>query len=185
VDDGYPTNLHTTSVGSTLKTFIRKYNATAPAKIVAVVCGHAHSDFCEFIDGNCVALCNDCDATYTRYDGVNDTIFPNQILRNWGTITEQCFDVYHIDIKDNIVYGTRIGYGFDKVINITEQSVDVGNTITLSPSITPDSWVSQDESIATITNGVVTGVSAGRVTIKAKETGTPNGRWEYFNILVS
>lgn len=183
--EGYPTNLHTTGVGASLKTFVRNHNDTSDVKIIAIVCGHAHNDFCEFVDGNCVALCNDCDATFTRFNGVNDTIFPNQSVRNWGTITEQCFDVYHIDIKDKIVYGTRIGYGFDKVVNITEQSVSVGDTIPLSPSITPDSWVSQDESIATVANGAVTGVSAGRVTIKAREAGSPNGKWEYFNIIVS
>jgi uncharacterized protein YjdB len=45
--------------------------------------------------------------------------------------------------------------------------------------------VSQDESIATVANGAVTGVSAGRVAIKAREAGSPNGKWEYFNIIVS
>ena len=102
-----------------------------------------------------------------------------------GSTDEQSFDVYHLDFVNKKLYDTKIGYGADKVVNITEQAVGVGNAITLSPSITPDSWVSQDESIATVANGVVTGVSAGRVTIKARETGTPNGKWEYFNIIVS
>jgi len=184
-EEGFPIKYPTSDVGMAIKSLISQNNQTDGAKIVALLSGHTHNDFCEFVDGYCISICVDCDATYGRYNGNDDVVYPNNHTRRWGTTNEQCFDVFHILKDGSKVYGTRIGFGYDKIVNTTEQAVGVGSTTTLTPTIIPSSWVSQNDSIATISNGVVTGVSAGRVTIKAVETGTPNGRWEYFNIVVS
>ncbi len=61
-------------------------------------------------------------------------------------------------------------------ISGTETSVQVGNTISLSASVSPSSasqtvtWSSSDDTKATVTGGVVTGVATGTVTIKATST---------------
>ena len=183
--EGYPTKVGNTAVGRQIKNAIIANNTdNTRAKIVCLMSGHIHNDFCEFVDGNCISICNSCDATYLYQNG-NYDVYPNNNVRRLGTIYEQLFDVLHVMGDGSKVLSIRIGYGSDKVVNIQEHAVGIGNSLALSPSISPDSWVSQDESIATVANGVVTGVTAGRVTIKARENGTPNGKWEYFNILVS
>ena len=53
-------------------------------------------------------------------------------------------------------------------------AVDVGDTVTLTASLTPNNavativWESSDESVATVNNGVVTGVSNGQAIITAR-----------------
>lgn len=53
-------------------------------------------------------------------------------------------------------------------------SIGVGGTVTLTPTVLPANttetvaWESDDESIATVSAGVVTGISAGTTTIRAK-----------------
>ena len=183
--EGFPTKTGHTDVGNKVIQAIKTINSGNGAKVVCLLSGHIHNEFCEFIDSECVSICQNCDATYTYYNG-DYKVFPNNHIRDWGSTDEQSFDVYHLDIVNKKVFGTKIGYGADKYINITEQSVSVGSTLTLSPSLSSvDTWQSQDEDIATVESGVVTGVSAGRVTIRAKKAGTPNGEWEYFNIIVS
>lgn len=61
-------------------------------------------------------------------------------------------------------------------LNKTEATLDMGNTLTLVPSFTPAymsadiTWQTSDNTIATVTNGVVTPVAPGEVTITAKVT---------------
>ena len=65
-------------------------------------------------------------------------------------------------------------------ISLTDASVSVGNTATLTVTYTPEdantgkaisSWTSSNNAIATVANGVVTGVSAGTATITATTEG--------------
>ena len=59
-------------------------------------------------------------------------------------------------------------------LNKTEATLDMGNTLTLIPSFTPAymsadvTWLTSDESKATVSDGVVTPVAPGNVTITAK-----------------
>ena len=60
-------------------------------------------------------------------------------------------------------------------LNKTSASVTVGNTVTLTPTITPINatnknvtWTSSNTSVATVTNGVVKGVKAGNATITVR-----------------
>ena len=91
--------------------------------------------------------------------------------------------------------GTMAGYnGFDYVElqNITLSSIAtvmVGQTLTLTPTITPAdavttlTWSSDDESIATVSSeGVVTGVKAGQTIIKVV---TDNGKTAYCELTVT
>ena len=61
-------------------------------------------------------------------------------------------------------------------LNKTEATLDMGNTLTLVPTFTPAymsadiTWQTSDANIATVSNGVVTPVTAGNVTITAKVT---------------
>ena len=61
-------------------------------------------------------------------------------------------------------------------LNKTEATLDMGNTLTLVPTFTPAymsadiTWQTSDANIATVSNGVVTPVTTGNVTITAKVT---------------
>ncbi len=61
-------------------------------------------------------------------------------------------------------------------LNKTEATLDMGNTLTLVPTFTPAymsadiTWQTSNADVATVSNGVVTPVAAGNVTITAKVT---------------
>ena len=61
-------------------------------------------------------------------------------------------------------------------LNRTEATLDMGNTLTLVPTFTPAymsadiTWQTSNADVATVSNGVVTPVAAGNVTITAKVT---------------
>ena len=74
--------------------------------------------------------------------------------------------------------GSSIGGGDDSVTAVSldksTASVEVGKTITLTASVTPSdaevtavNWTSSDPSVATVKNGVVTGVADGKAVITA------------------
>lgn len=64
----------------------------------------------------------------------------------------------------------------DIELNRTEATLDMGNTLTLVPTFTPAymsadiTWMTSNEDVATVSNGVVTPVAAGNVIITAKVT---------------
>lgn len=64
------------------------------------------------------------------------------------------------------------------VISAPQKKVAVGGTVTLTASVTPSDanqaieWKSSDEKIATVVNGVVTGVKIGVCNITAKASGS-------------
>lgn len=62
----------------------------------------------------------------------------------------------------------------------TSTSVKIGKTVSLTPTVTPDNatnknvtWESSNTSIATVDNGVVTGVATGEATITVKSAADP------------
>lgn len=61
-------------------------------------------------------------------------------------------------------------------INLSGSSeVTVGNSITLTSDVEGVSWSSSDDAIATVANGVVTGIAPGEVTITASKAQHING----------
>lgn len=99
-----------------------------------------------------------------------------------GTVTAKAFGVATIKVTANDGFGayTTIDVTVDgkKVESITlsatEHTMYVGETTTLTATVTPDDatnkgvmWISSDDNIATVSEGVVTGVSAGEATIYA------------------
>ena len=82
-----------------------------------------------------------------------------EVWKNFGEIIEQP------------IYITKIS------LNKTSTEMFVGDKLTLSANITPDNatnpnieWVSSDNSIASVSNGIVTAIGPGICSIKAKTT---------------
>lgn len=83
-----------------------------------------------------------------------------------------CYAVCRITVAKNKVAVT--GIELDSNVFGDAFEVDIGKTLIFSPTIKPNNatnketkWTSSDESIAKVDNGVVTGLSAGTVTITA------------------
>ena len=63
-------------------------------------------------------------------------------------------------------------------LNIDNSTIDVGETVTLTATLIPNNavatviWESSDETVATVNNGLVTGVSSGQATITARVENT-------------
>ena len=77
----------------------------------------------------------------------------------------------------------------DKIVLPTEATITAGQTITLTPEVTPANaeytltWSSDDETVATVSqNGVVTGVKKGRTFINVE---TDNGKTAYCKLTVT
>ena len=76
---------------------------SAESTIIAVISGHTHYDFSQNVNGF-LEICTTCD-TRQEYGGLPD---------NAGTINEQAFDVFTIDIANRKLFATRIGRGQDR-----------------------------------------------------------------------
>lgn len=90
------------------------------------------------------------------------------LTRTAGTTTEQAFDVIHLDLDNRVAYYFRVGAGANRVINI--KPVTVSGTLTLTPKASSSHtfvWTTSNSSVATVSDGVVTGVSSGVARIAA------------------
>lgn len=91
-----------------------------------------------------------------------------------------CGDAYIFSDKDVTIYYSKglatisvTGVTLDK----TEAALNIGETLTLTPTVLPAdatdksvTWTSSDETVATVTDGVVTAVAAGTATITVTTT---------------
>ena len=162
-------------------------------RVLGAIAGHSHYDAVTYAESGYPYIITTDDGTYTIVNGVSDVIYPNHHKREQGTITEQAFDVMHIDLSGNKWDITRIGYGKNRVINMTTITISVGGTHEITPTIelasSEDSysWWSGDTSICTVNNGVVTGVAEGSIQVRVANSavyGTQTS-WEYYHVVVT
>ena len=64
---------------------------------------------------------------------------------------------------------------FNEIYISGENTVSIGNSINLTANESGVTWTSSDDTKATVVDGVVTGVSVGKVTISASKNGFTNG----------
>lgn len=147
--------------------------------IVAFIYGHTHRD--GLFATRYAAISSACakteNQTYGRVDAYWDR--PERIV---GEASEQCLDVFVIKPISHKIHVVRFGAGVDRTIHYVVNTLPVANTLTLSPEFDPASWESQDPSVATVSNGVVTGVTSGTTGIKAYDSA---GNVEYWRVSVS
>ena len=82
------------------------------ATFIGIVSGHTHIDITDTSKGFNI-ICTTCDA-----HGIQASSMSND-NRTVGTINEQAFDVFHIDLVHRKLYSTRIGGGQYNVIGST------------------------------------------------------------------
>lgn len=96
-----------TSSGTALKNLLSAIVNDLNAEIIAVVCGHAHYDYSEQTSEGYWIIATGTD----DYQRSTSVLSPKMSI---GTVTEQVFDVYHIDTESRTIKITRIGAGSDR-----------------------------------------------------------------------
>lgn len=111
-----------------------------------------------------VSVPNNYGVSEVKFNG--ETIYPNE--NGEYTIVSGIENVITITIKEMVVISS-ISFEKDSI------TLFAGTTITLTPAIEPANatvktliWTSNDETVATVENGVVTGVKAGTTTIRVE-----------------
>lgn len=87
------------------------------AKVIALISGHEHQDNVKYTDGGTPLIVTDCDCGAETY---NNTKYPYVK----GTITEQCFSVFTVDLANSKIYEVRVGRGEDREFNISQSCKD-------------------------------------------------------------
>ena len=99
----------TYELGVMLKDFNNRRNSTygdftnAQGEFVAFICGHAHKDT-SVVEDNTLFITIGCDARY-QDDNINNWTRAN------GTVSEQLFDIFSVDVLNKKLYATRVGCG--------------------------------------------------------------------------
>ena len=156
-------------------------------KLIAYFHGHEHNDL---IVGNRfmqIGICCDACADSVKYRLLGKIGWINVPLRNKGTVSEQCIDAVIISTDHKKIYSRRIGFLYDRNVNIEVREVSVGSKLTLNSIFTSPSWHIFDSDVtadfylnsekddivvpnthATITtDGIVNGISQGYATALA------------------
>ena len=111
------------------------------------------------------------------YTAANSMVGKEVIAYGYGTVykgTPELTTYADHDPANPFVYKINDPEPTAIILNRDTASINVGGTTTLTVSLVPNNavatitWESSDESIATVNNGVVTGVSMGQATITAR-----------------
>lgn len=139
------------------------YNySSVNAEPLAIIAGHSHVDSVFTYDGiMCIQITTD---SYQLEEG--------GLTREEGTITEQVVEMVTTDLYNKQIYLTRVGAGWDRIAHYDVVNVSTTQTLTTVLNEGVIAWESSDESMATVSNGVVTKVGSGYCTITATDTVT-------------
>jgi hypothetical protein len=91
------------------------------------------------------------------------------------------FDLVFANYSASKLYLTRIGSGANRYVHLSPINVSGSETLTAS-EITPVSWESTDDDVATVSSGTVTAVAAGSCCVEAIGN---NGEKEAWVVIVA
>lgn len=138
-------------------------------RVMFIMCGHSHWDYVD-TTGEIPIVC-----TTNLQGGYWDN--GNKVYSKTAT-----FDCDLTDLDNNVLFAVRVGTGVSRIVNYAPQSVAEEDTALLTSKLSGTlTWSSRDMSIATVSGGTVTGVSAGIVGIIATNAA---GEEEYWIIKV-
>ena len=101
--------------GTAIEGAINEVIGNMSAKIIAIISGHCHYDYSETSANGYPIIATTCDAYGQQITIQGQT----PLTRTPGTVSEQAFDVVHIDTSAKKVYMTRIGAGNDREFSYT------------------------------------------------------------------
>lgn len=139
----------------------------------ALIFGHIHYDKVMYTSNGIPMIGTDTDSSRLHTE-------KNPYTYDVGTITEQAFDIMSVGYGSNRIDCARVGRGKSRIVHSGINNVSINASITLTASIDNADWVSDNES-ANVSNGIVSGVSAGSAIIKASNDKTE----EFWYITVS
>lgn len=196
VDDGWDVIVFAHWIGTNLsggvegivnfRNALDTFNANSQSgKVLAIIQGHGHYDAVYRTNGGIPIILTTCDK-YKPW--INNDIDKEPWItqyRQGGTTSDQAFDVYILDRVNNIIRAVRVGAkamdnyapysdtnfapagALDERI-VHYEKINVSNSITLTPTITGTiTWKSENEAIATVSNGIVSAIDTGTVIISA------------------
>ena len=148
------------------------YNfSSCTGRVMFILCGHTHWDYVDTTDEIPIVCTTNLEGGH--YDSQN----------NYVTECVPTFDCCLSDLDNTTFYMTRVGVGASRIIHYSPISCPVNGTISLTPKLPGTlSWSSRSSSIATVSSGTVSGVSAGVVGIISKNE---VGDEEYWIVKVS
>jgi hypothetical protein len=171
--------------GENIKTLVNAYNgrttvtlngnnynfAGCEGHVAFILCGHSHFDFV------------DCDGDFPV---VNATDLEGSVVNGNSTSCTKVptFDCCMMDIDNDVLYMTRIGTGKNRYIHYVARPLSVGSTLQLTSQLAGTKfWQIQSRvsGVASVSNGTVTGLSAGYAGVMAYNSTTE----EYWIVKVS
>ncbi len=151
-------------------------------KVLAVFEGHAHRDCVYLGMCDCPVIVTTCDMNVPFPFGDSVDI---EVDRTTGTKNEQAFESVVFNKEENAFHLVRIGAGAtNRIGGLKEETqseervvyvgpLSVGSTKTLPAIFEGETlWTSSANSVATVSNGIVTAVATGEVIICAEEVAT-------------
>lgn len=149
---------------------------------IAYIHGHTHTDRVLFNNGVPHIATASANGVY---DSETPPVGGTCPARAEGTLSYFCWDTMQYNKEESKIIAYRFGAGSDRYINMGVNSVSVGSSITLttrlSGTITWGAYSLNNANIASVSNGVVTGLAEGNATIFAEDE---NGVKEFFGIVV-
>lgn len=143
--------------------------SASTGRVMFIMCGHCHADYIDTSGEIPIVCTTDLQGGY----------WDNGEKKYSLTAT---FDCDLADLDNKTLYAVRVGAGVSRIVNYSPKSVSAGSTLSLTKKVSGTvTWTSRDTTIATVSNGTVTGVSAGVVGIIATNAA---GEEEYWIIKV-
>ena len=138
--------------------------------LLAIINGHMHWDLIAYdSELNCPCICT-LSEKFENIETAEKWKIANQIPYDWqraeNNITEYAIDVYSVPTDEEVITVLRFGAGKSRKVHTTP--VEVETSATLVSSLESPTWTTYSSEIATVTNGVVTRVSAGNTVVVAQ-----------------
>ena len=98
------------------------------------------------------------------------------MTRTQGTETEQAFDIGTADLHNSVLYLTRVGAGYDRIIHFDVETVSTTVTLTseLSGTLT---WDTSNSNVVTVSSGVVAKAGTGYCVVSATDENNLTEYW--------
>lgn len=150
------------------------------------ICGHAHADY--YFASPWLAITHGCqklESVDTNTSGfqaitgyVGDIVSPSRVRR---TATEDLWSVFVVKPVSGTVAQIRFGAGINRYWHYKPKEIATTESVTsmLQGTLT---WTTNDNTVATVSNGIITAVSAGKCQITATDA---EGNFETWAVSVA